>query len=219
MVKNCLRFVSLVVFFVPLLQGCATGRTIYYKAEEKIGREKRDILVSRVKSARDEQDAAKQQFKTTLQRFQEVTNFNGGELEAKYKKLNAEYVRCQTRAEAVSTRIRKVETVAGDMFKEWADENKQYTDQDKRRTSEKLLAETKAKYGQLIGLMKKSEEKMTPVLAKFNDNVLFLKHNLNASAISSLQGTAGQIETDVQALIKDMEVSIAEADAFMRQMK
>lgn len=219
MVNKILRFVSFVLFMSPLLQGCAAGRTIYYKAEEKIGREKRDILVTRVKSARDEQDAAKQQFKTTLQRFQEVTNFNGGELEAKYKKLNAEYVRCQDRANAVSSRIRSVETVAGDMFKEWADENKEYTDQDKRRASEKLLAETKAKYGQLIALMKKSESKMTPVLAKFNDNVLFLKHNLNASAISSLQGTAGQIETDVQALIKDMEVSIAEADEFVKQMK
>ena len=78
---------------------------------------------------------------------------------------------------------------------------------------------TRGKYEQLISLMKRSEAKMKPVLAKFHDNVLFLKHNLNAAAISSLQGTAGQIETDVQALIKDMEASIAEADAFMKQMK
>ena len=219
MLKNSLRLFCLVVLLCSVASGCATGRAAIYKVQEKFGYEKRDILVSRVKSARDEQDAAKKQFKTTLQRFQEVTNFNGGELEAKYKKLNAEYVRCQNEAEAVSSRITKVETVAHDMFAEWATENREYTDNDKRRTSERLLAETKTKYEKLISLMKNSEAKMKPVLAKFNDNVLFLKHNLNASAISSLQGTATQIETDVQGLIKDMETSIAEADSFVSQMK
>jgi hypothetical protein len=186
---------------------------------ETFGHEKRDILVTRVKDARDEQDAAKKQFQTTLQRFQEVTGFEGGDLEGKYKKLSAEYNRCEGKAKDVSSRIGKVESVANDMFKEWANENKQYTDPEKRKASEQMLNDTKGKYAQLIALMKKSEEKMKPVLAKFHDNVLFLKHNLNAAAISSLQGTAAGIETDVQGLIKDMEASIAEADAFVKQMK
>ena len=213
--RKLVRFIGLAAA-ICFIAGCSTA---YYGVMEKFGKEKRDILVSRVKSARDEQEAAKQQFKTTLQRFQEVTNFQGGELEAKYKKLNAEYERCEGEASAVSDKIPKVETVASDMFKEWADENRQYTDQDKRRASERMLNDTKLKYQQLIALMRKSEDKMKPVLAKFHDNVLFLKHNLNAAAITSLQGTAGQIETDVQALIKDMEASINEADEFMKQMK
>jgi hypothetical protein len=204
------------VALAGFMAGC---KTTYYGVMQTFGKEKRDILVSRVKDARDEQDKAKEQFKTTLQRFQEVTGFQGGELEAKYKKLSAEYDRCEARADDVSKKIAKVQEVANDMFKEWAAENKEYTDPEKRRTSEKLLADTKDKYNQLIALMKKSEEKMKPVLAKFHDNVLFLKHNLNAAAVTSLQGTAGQIETDVQGLIKDMEASIAEADAFMKQMK
>lgn len=219
MFKNVFRWVLPVLVMVPIVPGCAEGRKVYYAAWEKLGSEKRDILVSRVKAARDDQATAKEQFKTTLQKFQEVTNFKGGELESKYKKLNAEYERCKEKADNVSTRVRKVETVAGDMFAEWAGENKQYTDPEKRRASDKMLEDTKVKYGQLIALMKKSEEKMRPVLAKFNDNVMWLKHNLNASAISSLQGTAGEIETDVQALIKDMETSIAEADDFVKQMK
>ena len=199
---------------------CGGGcKATYYNVMEKFGKEKRDILVSRVKDARNEQDAAKEQFKTTLQKFQEVTGFQGGDLEDKYKKLSAEYDRCEARSDAVSNRIAKVQEVARDMFDEWAKENKEYTDAEKRRESEKLLSETRDRYNQLIALMKKSEEKMKPVLAKFHDNVLFLKHNLNAAAISSLQGTAGQVEADVQGLIKDMEASIAEADAFVKQMK
>ncbi len=49
--------------------------------------------------------------------------------------------------------------------------------------------------------------------------MLFLKHNLNAQAVASLQSTAAGIETDVQALIKDMEASINEANEFIAQMK
>jgi len=46
-----------------------------------------------------------------------------------------------------------------------------------------------------------------------------LKHNLNAAAISSLQGTAGQIEGDVAGPGQGHGASIAEADEFMKQMK
>ena len=40
------------------------------------------------------------------------------------------------------------------------------------------LAETKRQYSQLISAMKRAERKMNPVLTAFNDQVLFLKHNL-----------------------------------------
>ena len=49
--------------------------------------------------------------------------------------------------------------------------------------------------------------------------MLFLKHNLNARAISSLQQNAGQIQSDVTRLVKEMEASIAQANAFIQQMQ
>jgi hypothetical protein len=49
--------------------------------------------------------------------------------------------------------------------------------------------------------------------------VLFLKHNLNARAISSLQQNAGQIQGNVRTLVREMEASIAEANAFIEQMQ
>src|SRR5437773_1222146 len=65
----------------------------------------------------------------------------------------------------------------------------------------------------------KAKEKSKPVLQAFHDQVLFLKHNLNAQAVASLQTTSTQIDQDVQALIKDMEASINEANSFIAQMK
>jgi hypothetical protein len=49
--------------------------------------------------------------------------------------------------------------------------------------------------------------------------VLFLKHNLNAQAIASLEGNLATMQTDVTALIAEMEASINEADAFVAGMQ
>ena len=215
---NSIRTVRLLAAFALLLAagGC---KSAYYNTWEKLGWEKRDILVDRVGDAKDSQEAAKEQFKTTLQRFQELTNFQGGDLEAKYKKLNAEYQRSEARANDVRGRIKSVEQVATDMFKEWGEENKQYSNEKLRAASEQRLDETRDRYRELVGVMKQASAKMDPVLAAFKDQVLFLKHNLNASAIASLQGTTAEIETDVQALIQEMERSINEANQFINQMK
>ena len=90
---------------------------------------------------------------------------------------------------------------------------------DLRQRSEAELNDTKVRYEKLIGVMKAAAGKMDPVLARFKDQVLFLKHNLNAAAIASLSTTAAGIDNDVSKLIKDMEASIAEADTFVNQMK
>lgn len=210
------RNILLVLTLIVLCGGCKSANYAFWN---KFGYEKRDILVSRVENAKADQEKAKEQFKTTLERFQELTKFQGGELESKYKKLSSEYEACNDRAKAVTKRIADVDSVAQDMFKEWKEETAEYQNAQLKAQSEQKLADAKARYGQLIALMRKSEAKMQPVLTAFHDQVLFLKHNLNAQAVASLQTTAAGIETDVQALIKDMEASIAEANQFISQMK
>jgi hypothetical protein len=201
---------------VLAIGGCSTT---YYALWSKLGYEKRDILVSRIKEASEDQDAAKKQFQTTMQRFQEVTHFNGGDLEAEYNKLNASYESCESRAQAVSKKIASVEKVAADMFDEWNSELSQYSDPKLRASSEQQLTETKEKYAKLIVVMKQAEKRMQPVLTAFHDQVLYLKHHLNAAAIASLKDTSAGIESDVSQLIKEMDASINEANAFISQMK
>jgi len=213
-----LSSVMVVVLGFSLLAG-AGCKSASYAMWEKLGYEKRDLLVSDVKKARDSQDTAAKQFQSTMDRFKEVTNFQGGDLEAKYNKLKADYDKSESRASDVKSRIAKTETVAADMFKEWKGELSQYQDQSLRNASEQKLNATQDRYNQLIAKMKASSAKMDPVLKVFADRVLFLKHNLNASAISSLSGDALKIDSDVQALIKDMQASIKEADDFIGTLK
>jgi DUF2959 family protein len=198
------------------LVGC---QSTYYKAWEKLGWAKRDILVDRVKDTREDEEAAKKQFQSALEQFQSVTNFQGGDLEAKYKKLNKEYEACEDRASDVHKRIKSVDDVAQALFAEWTKELEDYTDANLKRSSEQKLRDTQARYRQMFAAMKSAEDKMDPVLKTFKTEVLYLKHNLNAAAISSLQTQVGGIQGDVEQLIKEMEASIKEADSFISQMK
>ena len=67
--------------------------------------------------------------------------------------------------------------------------------------------------------MLKATASMDPVLASFKDRVLYLKHNLNARAIAALGSESEKVQLDVDNLIRDMEKSIAEADAFIKEMR
>jgi hypothetical protein len=198
------------------LLGCESA---YYKTMETMGYHKRDIMVERVSEARDAQEEAKEQFESALEKFSSVLGFKGGSLQEKYDQLNAEYEKSEAKAAAVRSRIASVEDVAGDLFAEWQEELKHYTSSSLRQSSERKLRETQKKYAQLIMAMKRAEGKIDPVLSAFRDQVLYLKHNLNAQAIASLQTELTSIETDVAGLIKEMENSIKEANAFIRSME
>lgn len=202
-----------------LLTPLCACQTVYYGTMEKLGIEKRDILVDRVEEAREAQQEAKEQFEDALEGFLAVTDYEGGELEAQYRRLKGEHEDSEARAEAVRERIADVERVAGDLFAEWQAELAQYSSAQLRRSSERQLKATRDGYAQLIAAMKRAERKLDPVLAAFKDRVLFLKHNLNARAIAALRSDRGAIESDIQALIRDMNASIAEADRFIQSMQ
>jgi len=191
---------------------------LYYKAQEKLGNEKRDILVDRIKKGREEQDEAKKQFQTTLEAFQSVTGFKGGKTEEVYKKLKKEYDEAADRAKKVSDRVASIEQVFGDMFNEWDKEIANMDNADLRRKSSSLAKTTRTRYSELIRRMKAVDAKAKPVLKAFEDQVLFIKHNLNAEAITSLKATTGKMDVEVQALIKDIEVSTKQADEFIASL-
>ncbi|WOO41316.1 DUF2959 domain-containing protein [Rubellicoccus peritrichatus] len=198
-----------------LLMGCQSA---YYGAMEQFGYHKREILTDRVEEARESQEEAKEQFTSALDQFKSVVNFDGGDLEKQYDKLNSAYERSKDQAEDVSERIADVESVAEALFREWQSELAEYSNRELMRISEERLTETKREYSRLISAMKRAENKMPPVLAALKDQVLFLKHNLNARAVSALKTELNTMENNVATLIADMESAIAEADAFIKQM-
>lgn len=195
-----------------LLSRC---QKLYFQAVESTGRHKRDILVTRVENARDSLEEAKLQFQTALDRFSELTRFDGGDLEDVYRQLKIEFDYSHAKAVAVQDRIGAVQDVALALFAEWEQELDQYSSRSLRSSSRQKLKLTQQHYGQLINAMRKAESKINPVLRVFQDQVLFLKHNLNAKAVASLENELHTMTTGVSGLISAMERSISRANDFV----
>jgi hypothetical protein len=206
---------GLLLVSLVLLCSC---RSMMYSAYETVGVYKRDLLKKRVAAARDEEKGAQQEFKDALTRLKEMTGFEGGELEKRYRQLQSDYDDAASRVAAVHKRVQDVETVAGDLFTEWDKENRQIETPSLRQVSRQQLTETRQRYDDMLVALKKSEQSMDPVLRKLHDYVLALKHTLNAQAIAALGGESAKIQADVARLIEDMNTSIAHADEFIRQM-
>lgn len=207
--------VALFLLLPPLLAGCESA---YYGGMEKLGIHKRDILVDRVEEAQKSQREGQEQFRSALDQFRSIVQVDGGELEKTYDRLNGEYEASVAAADTIRKRIDSVESVAQALFKEWERELDEYSDSRLRSDSARQLRETKTQYSRLIGAMRAAEKRIEPVLKPMRDQVLYLKHNLNARAIGALKGELGTINRDVDALVAAMEQSIREADRFIAQM-
>ncbi|HEY8998565.1 MAG TPA: DUF2959 family protein, partial [Edaphobacter sp.] len=192
------RFSVLLLAASLAFTGCT--RT-YYKAMATFGKEKRDILVSRVKDSRKEQEQAKEQIKTTMEKFQELTGFQSGSLEKNYKELNGQYEKAANSAQKLHDRINSIDQVSSDMFKEWQKEIDGMDNRKLKQQSADMLRQSRLQEATYLKSMRQTEARMTPVLKAFQDQVVFLKHNLNARAIGSLKGTSARISTDVDVLM------------------
>jgi uncharacterized protein YdiU (UPF0061 family) len=204
------------IFLVAMTDSCSSA---YYGAMEKMGIHKRDILVDRVEDARDAQTEAQEQFKSALEQFTSVIQVENTDLKNAYETLNSEYEASEEAAKNVSDRIEKVESVADALFKEWEDELELYKSAELKNSSKKQLRETKNRYNKMLQSMKQAESSMTPVLRSFRDNVLFLKHNLNAQAIGSLRAEFKNLKGEINRLITRMNTAIEHSNSFISNLE
>lgn len=204
-----------VLALMLMLSGCQSA---YYSAMEKVGVHKRDILIDRVEETKDSQQESQQEFQSALERLTALINFDGGELQDAYNQLNDDYESSLQAANEVSNNINKVEDVANALFDEWRDELEQYKSASLKRESNKKLLSTERQFNQLLRSMRSAESKMEPVLSSLKDNVLYLKHNLNAQAVAAIKGEFTNLKRDIQLLMNDMNKSIEDSNKFIEQM-
>jgi len=215
MKKSLLLISSL--FVVLLFSGCANS--MYYAGMEKAGFHKRDIMVSRVQKVQESQKDAQEEFKSALEQFGTLVTIKDSDLKKAYERFNTEYEDVKETAEDLSTRIDKLEDVSLALFEEWDEELNLYKNQKLKAQSQRNLRDTKSRYTKMMKSMRTSEKSMQPILDTLQDNVLILKHSLNAQAIGALQGEFGTLKKEISNLVAKMNQSIKASDTFIKEMK
>ena len=201
---------------VLLLSGCAS---VQYSALEKVGIHKRDILVDRVEDARDAQAETREQLVSAYEELSALVGHDGGELEEKYRRLSKEVDRSRDATEDLDEHRADIDRVSEDLFEEWESELDLYSSAALRSDQEKKLKLARRQFSMMRERMQTARNRVDPVMAVLTDNVLFLKHSLNAQALAALRGQASVLEGQVDALIRDMQAAIDEADAFINRMR
>ena len=202
-----------------LLVSLASCQVAYYAAMEQFGIETRDLLKKAVSAVRQDQKEAGKEFQDALTQLKALYGFNGGDLEKGYNKFKAEYEDCDWQAKTVSSRIKEMDRVARDLFREWEKEIGEISTPSLAADSRMKLSATRQRFQTLSTNLQAAESSMTPVLRQFHDQVLYLKHNLNAAAIRSLRTNADGIQADIQSLLVRLDQSMREADAFIGTLK
>lgn len=207
-------FMPLIVLIL-LFTGC---KSTYYKTMRTLGKEKRDILVSRIKDAKKDQDQTKKQLQTTMESFQALTGFKGGSLEKSYKRLNSDYESAASQAGKLHDKIQSIDQVSNDLFKEWQGEINDMDNVKLKSQDLVMLRNAKTRQATYMRAMRSTEDQIAPVLKAFQDQVLFLKHNLNSRAIGSLKTTSAVLQSDVAGLVKSIDASSQEADKLITSL-
>ncbi|MDJ0748231.1 MAG: DUF2959 family protein [Woeseiaceae bacterium] len=198
------------------LGGCTAAK---YSALEKVGIHKRDILVSDVEDARDSQSETRERLVSAYEELSALIGHEGGDLERQYKRLNKEVDRASDSIGELDERLEAIDRVSEDLFEEWESELELYSSQALRNDQARKLTESRKQFKHMRDRMQVARDRVDPVVAVLNDNVLYLKHSLNAQAVAALRGEATRLEADVEALIRDMQIAIDEADAFISKMR
>lgn len=210
--KNIFRCIALGAF----LTGCTT---MYYSFWETLGREKRDLLKSNVESAKSDQADVQEEFEDALTHIKRAYGMDGGKLEGVYKQIKSDHEDAVAKSKALSQRIEKIDSIGRDLFEEWAAEIKKISNPRYRQSSDAKLKASKQQFAGLMASLRTSEKKIPPVLKKLEDQVLFLKHNLNAMALGAFKAESQSIEKDIKALTVEMKKSIQASEDFAKTLE
>ena len=213
--KSCSCLKAMLIVSMVLLTGC---QGTYFATMEALGQHKRDILMERIAKTSKSQVKAKKQFQTLLENISDIKDFEDGKIESKYKKLNSEFKKGQVKARDVDRKIKEVEEVAKLFFREWEDELEVYFNEKLRRSSEQQLDRRRTRCLEVIHAIKSAESKIEPALSRMGDYVLYLKHNINAKTVVSLDEELAVVKENLALVVQGMEVSISEANKFVAEM-
>jgi chromosome segregation ATPase len=208
--------IGIIAILLIALSGCASAK---YSALEKVGIHKRDLLVDGVEDARDAQSETREQLVTAYEELSALIGHDGGKLEEKYKRLSKEVEQSQDSIEDLDDHLADIDRVSKALFDEWKDELDLYNNAALRADQAKKLAQARRQFSTMRDRMQTARDRVDPVMAVLSDNVLYLKHSLNAQALDALRGQATTLEGQVDALIRDMQIAIEEADAFIARMR
>lgn len=154
---------------------------------------------------------AKLQLSKTMEVYNSLLSETATDRKDLYKKLQKEMENTDKRRAEIATRKGEMDTEAQTLFKSWADSASAIGDPALRKRTDERLAQTKASYAEIAAAGTRAAEIYAPVMKSLSDQVTYLGHDLNASAVASLKPTAAKLNTEASELTRRVDETMATA--------
>ncbi|MEC9282962.1 MAG: DUF2959 family protein [Bdellovibrionota bacterium] len=193
--------------------------TVYYKSWELLGREKRDLLSSNIESLKGEQEDAKEEFSDVLERMRSEYIGEKQSLAETYSDFKSDYDDIKDEVDDVTSRLNRIDGLAKALFKEWLLEANEFDSREYRRKSLAKRGETMRSFNKYMKSTRALEAGMNQSLKSLQDEVVFLKHNLNSQIVSQFNVKLATLEKDMEKIIGKIEKSIEGTDSYIKEIR
>lgn len=184
-------------------------------ALETVGvKTKHDLLAERVQEIIALQEEAKQHIEVA---FDALSNVSGdaNAIEIQLDEIADTYESGEGVTQDLKKQIEAVNDIANALFREWRSELRQYTNKNLRKKSAENLSDTKKQYVAVYLSMQTAYKSIEPLLGLMHDNRLYLKHNRTEKALEGFQSEVEAVGNDMASIIKNIEGSIQQSEAFV----
>ncbi len=202
------------ILTVSLLLGASGCEARSYRIWEFLGWEKREILSSEVEEVGENQKEIKEDFQSIYERIKSEYDYERDEIDDLYDQLKSDYEQAKAKADRIKDSSKKIRQIAKALFEEWEQEAMAISNKNYRKDSLNKLRQAQARFKHLSASLHRSESQLDRVLVQLNDQVLYLKHNLNAKSLALFESEIKLVKNEIDELIKAIEKTIKYSQNF-----
>jgi hypothetical protein len=188
----------------------ALAATVHAQSDEGVKQVERLVKASRstVKAI----DDTKQQLMKTMDVYNALMADDAKDRKKLYKNLQKEMDSVEKRRTKIGEEAANMRREADTLFKQWAESTAAIGNADLRQRSEERLNATKASYADIEAVGQKAESLYGPFMKDLQDQVTYLGHDLNPSAVASLKPEAAKLNEKANTLLRSIDDTIATAN-------
>jgi hypothetical protein len=217
---------GLFAILLAVVCGCSTLATF---TADKFGQARRATLVRRLNQSCKAQQQLQANLRSTLEQFESLVEFEGGNRQKQANRMSAELARCETRAKDVRARNAEVDRAAENLFREWKAASEKHPEEMYQRDRGAKRRNAHRDFNRMRAVMRAAESKSESTMAIFRNQVetalsvffdpsFSLGDNLNARAQASLQAESQMLAAQMDFLIQDLSDSIVEAQLYIQNL-
>jgi hypothetical protein len=198
-----------------LLGSC---QSVYYSTMSRFGVDKRDILVDRTEMAGESMSELQARIVEMARAYRDTLEIESGELRELHEQFSDSYDRAEDAAEDFHERIDDIQSVAETLFEEWKDENELIMDVELRKESNANYETAQTSYAKLVRTLRNVQTALDPLLTRYHDHVVFMKLNMNRTALAPLVKNQEALFAETSGLGKLLGSAIVETRNFAERI-